>query len=704
MKPSTSYHTQHAPLGAFASFTVGRHGARGGFGQSLSGPAQQNVVVGYRPAGESTWRLLPFFDPGPQRGAEAFTGESGTTAPPSRRALASEEFTRDLNWASDVWRSGSFTFGLATPWDRTPDPARSNKVTQQAAFAPCIYGWIEFDNHAGSGPVELVFGIGDSAHPWRPLNDTAADLVGFAHTHTLGYATRPSPEVEARQAFAFEQPAFRDHRGLHLLGPENALVFQVPTGARRRFPLALGFYQGGQVTSGLTARFHYTSLFRDLEEVLRYGLAAHRRRLQLAARRDAALARSSLSADQRWLIAQATHSYFGSTELLRRSRQPLWIVNEGEYRMLNTFDLTVDHLFFELAWFPWAVRDTLVLFRRRYAYRDTVHGPEGRRAAGGISFTHDMGVSNHFTPPGRSSYECRDLHGCFSHMAMEQLVNWICCAVTYARHTGDLAWLRREAATLRACARSLERRDDPDPQRRDGLLKWDSDRCGPKGSEITTYDSLDVSLGQARLNLYLQVKALAAWWLLEEAWAALGDRREAKRARASADLLARTLEAKYDDQLAAFPAVFEGGNRSIILPAIEGLVFLLHLGREHLLRRRYPALLARLEEHLRTALQPGICLDATSGAWKISSTSTNTWFSKIALAQHVARRLFPHAMSPAARSADRVHADFQRGPLLGGHAMVDQFHSATSQPLGSLYYPRGVTSVLWLSERPSSTP
>jgi hypothetical protein len=54
MKPSTSYHTQHAPLGAFASFTVGRHGARGGFGQSLSGPAQQNVFVGYRPAGEST--------------------------------------------------------------------------------------------------------------------------------------------------------------------------------------------------------------------------------------------------------------------------------------------------------------------------------------------------------------------------------------------------------------------------------------------------------------------------------------------------------------------------------------------------------------------------------------------------------------------------------------------------------------------------
>ncbi len=197
---------------------------------------------------------------------------------------------------------------------------------------------------------------------------------------------------------------------------------------------------------------------------------------------------------------------------------------------------------------------------------------------------------------------------------------------------------------------------------------------------------------------------MAACWLIEEALAALGDRDGATRARASADRIVRTLEAKYDPQLAAFPAVFEGGNRSVILPAIEGLVFLLHLGRERALRRRYPALLARLEEHLRTALQPGVCLDATSGAWKISSTSTNTWFSKIALAQHVARSLFPEALTPAARDGDRVHADFQRGPHLGAHAMVDQFHSATGQPLGSLYYPRGVTSFLWLQERPAPSP
>jgi hypothetical protein len=697
--PSTSYYTQHAPLGAFASFTVGRHGARGGFGQSLSGPAQQNVLVGYRPAGETTWRLLPFFDAGPQRGAEAFTGEAAAAPAAPRRALAAEEFTRELGWASDTWRSGGFAFGLATPWDRTPDPARAPRAAQRLAFAPLVCGWIEFDNRAGRAPVELVFGLGDPAHLWRPLADTRLGLAGFAHTHALGYATAPGRDVEPRQGFAFEDPKFRDDRGLHLLGPETALVFRVPPRVRRRFPLVLGFFQAGPVTSGLRTEFYYTRLFRDLEDVLTHGLAQHARYLRLAARRDAELARSTLDADQRWLLAQATHSYFGSTELLRRGGRPLWAVNEGEYRMLNTFDLTVDHLFFELQWFPWAVRDTLDLFRQRYSYRDTIHGPDGRRAAGGISFTHDMGVCNHFTRPGHSSYECRDLHGCFSHMTLEQLVNWVCCAVTYALHTGDRAWLRGQRATLRACAESLRRRDDPEPARRDGLLKWDSDRCGPTGSEITTYDSLDVSLGQARLNLYLQVKALAAWGLLEEGFAWIGAATDSVRAGASAELLARTLEGKFDPALGAFPAVFEGGNRSVILPAVEGLVFPLFLGRERAVRRRFPRLLAQLEKHLATALQPGVCLDATSGAWKISSTSLNTWFSKIALAQHVTRRLFGAALTPAARAADGVHATLQRGPL-GAHAMVDQFASDTGRPLGSLYYPRGVTACLWLREKP----
>lgn len=683
------YHTQHSPLGAFASFTCGLPGSGGGFGQALGGPAEQNLHIGWRRAGQP-WRLLPFYRETTGAADAAFLGEAaphGFGPPPDRIALDPADYARALGWASDRFSHGPFAFTLHSPWDVTPRPDTLDRDAARLALSPVVCAVLEGDNTDSDEPLELVFGLGDTTGPWRPLNDARPDLVGFARGLAHGFATPPSPEVSQHQGLEAWSGHYHDHRGLHLLGGECQLRFTIPPRSRRTYPLALGFHRAGPVTSGISASLFHATLFADLEDVLAHGLAHHERTLALSARRDAELTAAPLSDDQRWLVAQATHGYLGSTELLATADgAPLWVVNEGEYRMINTFDLTVDHLFFELRWFPWAVRDTLDLFAERYAYTDSL----------GLSFTHDMGVADQFTPPGRSSYECADLRGCFSHMTAEQLVNWICCACTYAEKTADTTWLARRAPTLAACAASLRHRDHPDPARRDGLMKCDSDRCGPEGSEITTYDSLDVSLGQARNNLYLAVKTLAAWHLLARAFATLGDTAAATAALADADRLAATLESKHEPDTGLFPAVFENGNRSRLIPAVEGLVFPLYLGFADALRARHPRLFAQLETHLRHCLVPGVCLDADSGAWKLSSTSHNTWFSKIALAQHVVRRLFPAALNPAAEAADAVHARFQQSHPLGRFAMVDQVHSATGADLGSRYYPRVVTACLWL--------
>lgn len=686
-----SYHTQHAPFGAFASFTVGLVDAPGGFGQSLGGPAKQNVYVGFRGASHAQWQFLPFLTP-PRSKAADYTGEVVAHTPTDYHALRPADYERTLGWASDTWRADNarFGFSLLSPFDTVPDPVKLRPAAARFHLAPLVCGWIEYDNRAGTAPVELMFGIGDSTRPLRPLSDTTAALAGFAGGTEFGYATQPARGIELRQGFSVLDPEFRDYRGLHVIGGETALVFTVPPRRRKRFPLVLGFYAAGTITTGLSASFAYTRVFRDLEHVLAHGIAEHARYARLAAQRDRELARSRLDADQRFLLAQATHSYLGNTQLLWHDDRPLWLVNEGEYRMINTFDLTVDHLFFELAWHPWAVRNALDLFVRRYSYRDQL----------GLSFTHDMGVMNHFTPAGRSSYECDHLTGCFSHMTMEQLLNWVLCAVTYAEKTGDIAWLRAQERTLLACVKSLHVRDHPDPRQRDGILKRDSDRCGPDGAEITTYDSLDVSLGQARNNLYLAVKTLGTWVLLEKAFLRLGRKKSALDARRTADRLAATLTQKFETDTGFFPAVFEEGNRSRILPAIEGFVYPLFLGHADAVdpAGRFAPLFAQLRQHMVQAFQPGVCLDAASGGWKMSSTSTNTWFSKIALAQHVVRRLFPEAMNAAARAGDRVHADWQRTPGCGRDAMCDQIRSDTGESCGSRYYPRGVTAYLWLSE------
>ncbi len=686
-----SYHVQHSPFGAFASFTIGLVDAPGGFGQSLRGPAKQNVYVGFRHGPASEWQLLPFLTP-PQSQEGAFTGDTTVVAPPRGfTALRPAAYQRTLGLASDTWRADQarFGFSLLSPFGEVPDPAKMKKAAARFHLAPLITGWIEYDNRAGTAPVELIFGVGHGDDTLRPLGDTNAALAGFASGGKFGYATKPGRGIGLRQGFDVLAPKFRDYRGLLVIAGETALIFSVPAGQRKRFPLVLGFYAAGPITTGLAASYAYTRVFRDLEDVLVHGLADYRRYEKLAAQRDRELAQCQLDADQQFLIAQSVHSYLGSTQLLWHQGKPLWVVNEGEYRMINTFDLTVDHVFFELAWQPWAVRDTLDLFVKRYSYTDQL----------GLSFTHDMGVNDFFTPPGRSSYECDEIDGCFSHMTMEQLLNWVLTAVTYAEHTGNLAWLKANRKILLACADSLHRRDDPDPKKRDGILKHDSARCG-RGSEITTYDSLDVSLGLARNNLYLAVKTLGAWVLLEKAFTRLGDPKSAADARATTDLLAHTLTTKFEPDTGFFPAVFEQGNHSRILPAVEGFVYPLFLGYTDATdpRGRFAPLFQQLRQHITQALQPGVCLDAASGGWKMSSTSTNTWFSKIAIAQHVVRMLFPEAMTTAAHAAERVHADWQRTPGCGRDALCDQIRSDSGLSCGSRYYPRGVTAWLWLRE------
>ncbi|MEI6106545.1 MAG: glycoside hydrolase family 52 protein, partial [Opitutae bacterium] len=277
--PVESYHTQHSPFGAFASFTVGLVDAPGGFGQSLPGAAQQNIYVGYRTPEQARWQLLPFLAP-PKSQESAFTGDTTVVPPPSGfDGLRPTDYKRTLGLASDTWRADSarFGFSLLSPFGVVPDPAKMSKATARFHLAPQISGWIEYDNRAGKADVELMFGVGDAENTLRPLPDTHPKLLGFAGGLGYGYATPPARGVALRQGLSVLDPKFFDYRGLHVIAGETALVFTVPAGQRRRFPLALGFFAAGTVTTGLPACYAYTRVYRDLEDVLTYGLVQHAR-------------------------------------------------------------------------------------------------------------------------------------------------------------------------------------------------------------------------------------------------------------------------------------------------------------------------------------------------------------------------------------------------------------------------------------------
>ncbi|MBC8141280.1 MAG: hypothetical protein H7Y38_07540 [Armatimonadetes bacterium] len=721
---ASDFHAQHSPFGAFASFTVGRHGQTGGFGLELGAPAKQDVYVALVRGNDSddrnTVRALPFYTGAQNGGAEAYTGAATTkNAPVLWNAYAPDEIKREMGFATDSWTTnGGLTFRLLTPFGAVPDPLTKSDDALRAALCPAILAEVTLDNTAHEGDAWAFFGVAD-ADPLRPLSDVpGANLCGMARETCWGFATFAADDVQESQDWNLQEKvagaSVTVPQTVQRLANRGGLLLHVPPGESKTFTVALGFYRGGVVTSGVSASYLYSRLFTGLEDVLAYALKNADATKRIATERDAELDAAPLNESRRFLLAHATHSYHASTMLLhdetgdlvlspREScHRPLWVVNEGEYRMMNTFDLTVDQAFWELKYHPWTLRNTLDLFCARYRYYDEAQDatdPSRPRFLGGISFTHDMGVANAFSPHGYSSYERPNLDDCFSYMTAEQLLNWCLTAALYGITTGDRYWLGLRHDILVACLHSLLHRDGPDGMR-NGIISLDSSRC-ENGQEITTYDSLDASLGQSRSNAYIAVKTWATYLALGRCFHLLGHDEAAALSEEQAALAAQAIASHFDAKEGYLPAVFEGdnpGNASRIVPAIEGLAFPYLLGDRDAVSETGPfgELISLLKTHLATVLQKGVCIDTESGGVKMSSTSTNTWMSKIFLSQFVAESVLGVRL---ADSVDDAHAKWQTQGAARNFAFTDQVTSDDGTDLGSRYYPRGVTAVLWLRPR-----
>ena len=99
--------------------------------------------------------------------------------------------------------------------------------------------------------------------------------------------------------------------------------------------LSLGYFRAGNVTFNRSAEYWYTQYFDSIESVFSYALENFDDYRDVAIQTDQKLRSYNLSEDKKFLIAHATRSYFGSTEWLIENNKPLWLVNEGEYLMIN---------------------------------------------------------------------------------------------------------------------------------------------------------------------------------------------------------------------------------------------------------------------------------------------------------------------------------------------------------------------------------
>src|SRR5206468_2193609 len=170
------------------------------------------------------------------------------------------------------------------------------------------------------------------------------------------------------------------------------------------------------------------------------------------------------------------------------------------------------------------------------------------------------------------------------------------------------------------------------------------------------------------------------------------------------------------------PAVLEKDNpgyRSRILPAIEALVYPAYWleslstagtsdaeldtaeATELLGGALRDPLVEVLKRHtLRLLLDEQRRNVFADGGIKLSSTSNNSWMSKIALFQHVARKVVRlHEIEPRVAAlfdaADAAHLKWQTDGS-GYWACSDQFVNGVAK--GSRYYPRIITAALWMDE------
>jgi xylan 1,4-beta-xylosidase len=696
------FNAHHAPMGAFATFTLGYKGAKGGFGLEIGKPADQNVYIGLEGKNPGVFKALPFYatsDDERKRYIEEDLAPAGDSSP-VLDSFRDKAISRQFKVSSDTWLAGDLRFSVYSPFFPIPDPLRAPENECMLALVPAVLVELTVDNLASGRARRAFLGYqgNDPYSHMRVFGDESSGLRAVGQGRITALATI-DPHVKCSLNMSIEKcldPGAERQR-VFGLGHIGSMLMDVPAGTKQTFRFALCFHREGMVTTGIEAPYWYTRYFRNIEAAALFALRNFDTLKARALEADAAIEHAGLSDDQRFQMALAIRSYYGSTELLEWQNRPFWIVNEGEYRMINTFDLTVDHVFFETRMNPWTVRNTLDMFADRFSYRDKVLLPGNpEEFAGGISFTHDMGVANAVSPPGYSSYEQPGIDGCFSYMSHEQLVNWLLCAGVYFAKTHDENWLSGRMNTVEACFLSMLNRDHPDPARRTGIMKLDSSRAASK-AEITTYDSLDASLGQARNNLYLAVKCWAAYVFLEFVFLREGKSEWAQQAAQQASRCAQTLlsHVKEDGHI---PAVIDENNDSRIIPAIEGLVFPLYTGSPEALNPsgRFGALVKALKKHFETIMVRDVCL-FDDGGWKLSSTSTNSWLSKIYLCQFVARKVLGVPWTEKARRSDAAHVAWLQDPGNAYYSWSDQMHAGVAK--GSLYYPRGVTSVLWLDEQ-----
>jgi hypothetical protein len=661
----------HAPMGACSTITYGYQGDACGIGTETglfpywiqSGGGGGGVLIAL--SGSAGMQLMPFVAsiPGTSANAQAFPDANikRTFAP------CTDQFT--------VAGAG-LAFSHYTPAWPMADFGKATLSEKKRYFLPA--NWLVFTvTNTSSTSEDFYFGL--------PVAVTQKTFGGGAYQgFTLGEA-----------ALATQTGSCEVLSGTRLTSVFNgmqqgaAFHLAVPAGQTRSLMVVIAYYRSAVVDSRTGAHYFYTSLFPSIDSVIDAAFAgfgdARLRCQQLAE----AMSRANLNPFRQFLASTTLHTYMADTACVIDPQGVVhWWEIEGVFNFINTFDLTVDHAFYDSYMQPWALRNVLDGFSGAlpgtgYSFDVPLIGPTGTQVSStGFSFYHDMGL---FPKSGTGP-----AYG--GSMGDEELQSWILSAGLYWNHTRDNDWLTNNLVLLQRCLNSMLLRDNTNSAARDGITK------NVNSGEITTFDDLDGSLRTPAFNGRLAVRNWACYLALNAMLNQVGDASDAATCQNMAGVAAQTLVDRwntYSGTLGFIPASLDGGIKAATISMIEGLAYPAAMGLTNAIDRTggpYAAMLQALSNHVVAVLVPGKCLDPTTGAWMVTSGTSFTWQSKVFVAQYAAEAVLG-ITNNVDGAVDQVHASvqIQSAPFQG---YSDDFYG-TGPLQGGHHYPRGITSALW---------
>ena len=299
------------------------------------------------------------------------------------RTFEDHEVTRKYALTTDTWNAGDLSFRIISPVLPIPDPDTASDKDLTDALLPAVFVEIDVDNSEGKKSRRVAFGFGSTdsqkdfaLHYLRHHHGELDVLNGIGQGRALAIVPL-NGDVSSRVGFDLEALLVPRKEPTTSLGGCAMLVSSVAPGQKVSLRFAVCFHREGVVTTGLEASYLYTRWWKSVRDVAKHAVKHHERLVKLwATPGSPLLAAPALSDDQLFHLIHTVHSYYGSTQLLQLTNgRPFWIVNEGEYRMINTLDLVIDHAFYELALNPWTVRNNLDAYATTHSYYDEVKDP-----------------------------------------------------------------------------------------------------------------------------------------------------------------------------------------------------------------------------------------------------------------------------------------------------------------------------------------